>query len=532
MLNIQWGNNMKTNKIPIIFAVTGHRDICTEAIPQIKKILKDTFTLFQKEHPHTPAVLISALAEGADMLVAEIAIECGIELHAMLPYQEKEYLKSFGKPENIEKFNELKSKATKVETVSDIEKHSHEEAYEILGKKLADLSTILIALWDGKDNGKKGGTSEVVKYKKKNLVDNQKDRHEGTAIYIINTPRESSDCNKKTIGLKKHYIGPYINENEFEKILKNIDRLNKEMEKSKESPLTYLHSIMKFFERKASINQKRFKLYSKLILLASLISIISLETFHDFGIDITLIFYGIGIIIAFFVYYFLIKKGDVQNDFIYSRGFVEALRIQNAWNATDIDACVSDYYLINQHHKYVWMRIALRNIVYMDKTPFNPLDTNTRFIPEFWINEQIEYYKNAIIIRENRYGFWKGIENIFYKSGLIFLILMFVYYFVQKLFHVHVHHLLHILIFASGVSLLIAVFIGEKYNKLEGFEEEIYNFGTMYNLFKDTKEALVNVSETDDAYRNTIRDLGIAALDENTKWIVTHDTHRAKPILE
>jgi len=522
---------MKKNKIPVIFAVTGHRDICKKAIPQIKKILKNTFESFQKKYPHTPMILISALAEGADMLVAEVAIECGVELHIMLPYQEEVYLKSFKDSENIKIFNKLKSKASKIEVISNIDKYSAEKAYEMLGKKLADLSTILIALWDGKYSGEKGGTSEVIKYKEKIFAKNSRDFNTGSSIYIISTPRKNSIYTKEMVKLEKHYIGLHINKKEFEKIIKKIDTLNLEIEKNKENSLTYLHSLMKFFEKKASENQKKFKLYSKLLLGVSAISIISLEFFHDFGVDISLMFYGIGIIIAFFIYYFLIKKGTIQNNFVYSRGFVEAIRVQNIWNAININRSVADYYLTNQHHKYLWIKISLRNMTYIDKTPFNPIANDKKFMPEYWINEQIEYYKNAIINRGKSYNLWEKAEKLFYKTGLLFLILMFLYFFSEDLFELHTHFL-HVFIFVSSISLLIAVLIGEQYNKIEGFEEDIYNFEIMYNLFLNTKKSLNNFPENSDEYKKIIKNLGVAALDENTKWLVSHDRHKVKPILE
>ena len=526
---------MNKKAIPVIFAVTGHRDIRPDAIPRIRNIVKETFVSFQKKYPNTPAILISALAEGADILVAEVALECGVELHVMLPYQEEEYIKSFENPENIQKFRKLKSKASRVEIVADIKQYTDKECYELLGKKLADLSTILIALWDGKDNGKRGGTSAVVKYKAKNSTINAKERHKGTAIYVIKTPRKNSDVALGEIKLEKEYVGLYVNEKEFEKTLKEIDSLNKEVENKKDEALTYLQFFMKFFEKKAHKNQKKFKLYSKLILIISGISIISLEFFDDFGVDIFLIFYGIGIIMAFLIYYLFMSKGSVQNDFVYSRGFAEALRIQNAWNASNINKSVGDYYLANQHHKYAWVRIALRNMSYMDNKPFiSTYDKGAT--TEDWINGQIKYYTNAIIDRDKRYRFWEKVEKLFYLLGLIFLILMFVNYFSVKLieFHDHFleHNLLHIFVFTSGVSLLIAAFIGEKYNQIEAFEEEIYNFGLMRKLFLDTKEALESVEKGSGEYKEIVYNLGIAALEENTKWVVMHDKYRAKPVLE
>lgn len=521
---------MVKKAIPVIFAVTGHMDISQDSVTKSKKIVKEIFETFNKEYPHTSALLISALAEGADMLVAEVALECGIELHVMLPYQEEMYLKSFKNSKNIQTFKKLKSMASRVEVVSDINVSSLEDSYELLGKKLADLSTILIALWDGKDNGKRGGTSEVVKYKEKSLKNNEKNRHMGSAIYIININRKNSDYTEK-IFLEKRYIGLHVDEQEFDKILKKIDKINLEIKSDNEKSLTYLHSLMKFFEKKAYRNQKKFKLYLKLILIVSAISIISLEFFHDFGVHISLMLYGIGIIIAFFIYYFFMKKGDIQNNFVHSRGFVEALRVQNIWNASNLNLSVADYYLVNQHHKYLWIKVSLKNMSYIDNAPFNPIN-DKKFMPEYWIDEQIEYYRVALINRNKRYRFWENTEKFFYMMGLIFLVLMFVYYFSEKLLGADIPHLLHIFIFSSGISLLLAVLIGEQYNQIEGFEEEIYNFEIMNDFFLNTKAILNNFIKDSDEYKETLCELGVGALNENSKWLVSHDIHIVKPILE
>ena len=522
---------MNKKAIPVIFAVTGHIDISSNAIENIKKRVKEIFYSFKKDYPNTPAVLISALAEGADMLVAELALECGIELHAILPFDEKEYIKSFKDSNSIQKFNYLKSKAAKIETLTNFDISNANEAYEILAKKLADISTILIALWDGKDSGKKGGTFEVINFKKNLFSIQEKNKHIGSAIYIITTPRKNDIYSEEIIKLKKEYIGSHMNEKEFKNMLKKIDSLNSELIKTDNKKDTYLQFIMKFFEKKASVNQKKFKLYSKLILLISAFSIISLEFFHDFGVDLSLMLYGIGIIVVFLIYYIFVNKKNIQSNFVYSRGFVEAIRVQNIWNSLNIKENVSDYYLLNQHHKYLWIRISLRNIAYIDKKPFNPTNKDKIFIPEYWIDEQITYYKKAIRDRTKKYSFWEKLEKFFYISGLIFLIIMFGYYFLEKFLEFH-HHLLHLFIFLSGVSFLLAVLIGEQYNQIEGFENEIYNFEVMYDLFINTKYALKNFEKNTNQYKKIIFELGVAALDENTKWVVLHDNHKVKPILE
>jgi len=132
--------------LPLIFGVTGHRDLRDEDIHRLKKTLHSLFTEFQTKYPNTELIVISALAEGADMLVAEVVKELGLTLHVLLPYQEKEYLESFADKENIKKFQELKEYASKVEVNSDIKTYSSTVCYQQLGEKIADISNILLAL--------------------------------------------------------------------------------------------------------------------------------------------------------------------------------------------------------------------------------------------------------------------------------------------------------------------------------------------------------------------------------------------------
>ena len=55
---------------------------------------------------------------------------------------------------------------------------------------------------------------------------------------------------------------------------------------------------------------------------------------------------------------------------------------------------------------------------------------------------------------------------------------------------------------------------------------------TMLNNFQKAKQALKSVETGSKAYKKIIYDLGIKALEENSKWVVLHDSMRAKPSLE
>ena len=81
---------MKTNPlptaIPLIVGVTGHRDLLPEDLQKLKELVREVFQTLKAKHPHTPLVLLSPLVEGADQLVAEVALEqdVGAQLLAVL----------------------------------------------------------------------------------------------------------------------------------------------------------------------------------------------------------------------------------------------------------------------------------------------------------------------------------------------------------------------------------------------------------------------------------------------------------------
>ena len=552
----------KKYTIPIIFGVTGHRDLRDEDIPNLKKSVGAIFKEYQVAYPNTELVLISALAEGADTLVAEVAKELDVTLHLLIPYEEQEYLNSFENKENIKKYKKLKEYSSRFEVNASVNKGA-EECYELLGKAIADRSNILIALYDGVDNGKRGGTSAVVKYQREGIKENRFDALDGNALFIIKTPRKSNPNIKTDFTVQKECLGKYVKGDKFNKMLKRVDAINAQTKITDLTDNSLLKTYMDYFDAKAKQNQKWFKRLSKIILVLSAIAFISLEIMHVLHIDSFIFGYGIGLLLAFTLYWLFMKNGKVQDDFVYSRGFTEAIRVQNAWNGAKLNKNVAKYYLKDQHHKFTWIKFILNHLYYQDAKhkPFTPhYDEGNQ--PIHWIKGQIKYFKNfALPQRHKSFERWEKIEKFFYCAGFATLLLMFAI-FLGEYFHLINHealckeiaginigeflektHLLeegehhkhlnwHLLVLLSGVFLLIATFIGEKYIKIEGYEDEIYHFNTMLGNFEEAKRALQTVTKDSNEYKKIVYDLGLKALDENSKWVVLHDSMRAKPSLE
>lgn len=197
---------MKSNGVPLVLAVTGHRDV----LPKDKERLFFEVTRVIQELtqrlPATPIVLLSALAEGADMIAAEAAIEENIQLHAVLPYEKKKYITSFEEKGSINIFNDLYEKSSRKYTLQ-CPSSDKIDCYQHLGEYLADHCNILIALWDGEPSSKRGGTSWVVDYKMQQVETRQSSLRKKSAIYHIKTPRLSNPNVDCPFSVKKTYPG-------------------------------------------------------------------------------------------------------------------------------------------------------------------------------------------------------------------------------------------------------------------------------------------------------------------------------------
>jgi hypothetical protein len=156
--------------LPVVVGVTGHRDPRPQDEVALKRAVGIVLgALRDKRIAGRHLVLASALAEGADQLAAEVALEFHppIPLIAIAPMPFDEYAKTFATREGRRRLHEMWERASlRIELPWIPNKHQDSEAqYEQLGLVLSRHSHILLALWDGHDPGAdrlRGGTAQIV----------------------------------------------------------------------------------------------------------------------------------------------------------------------------------------------------------------------------------------------------------------------------------------------------------------------------------------------------------------------------------
>jgi hypothetical protein len=187
-------------RLPLVIGATGHRDLRDEDIPELKQAVAGVIERIKCDYlrgdSETPIIVLSSLAQRADRLIAEVAMEHGAKLIAPLPMESEEYRLDFEsglRPEAAAEFDRLKDLAIAVpvmrfatgNTPENVrEKSRRALQYREVGIFIVRHCHVLIALWNGDErNMATGGTTEMVEF-----------RRDGISLDVAETARASLDA--------------------------------------------------------------------------------------------------------------------------------------------------------------------------------------------------------------------------------------------------------------------------------------------------------------------------------------------------
>ena len=104
---------------------------------------------------------VSPIADGADQIAAELALELGWQLQAIVPFARDQYRESLANHGARERFDALLNRSNcLLELPGDPDDSL--DAYVMAGRSTIAHCDILIAVWDGKPPRGRGGTADVV----------------------------------------------------------------------------------------------------------------------------------------------------------------------------------------------------------------------------------------------------------------------------------------------------------------------------------------------------------------------------------
>lgn len=143
----------------VVVGVTGHR-VITDLEP-LEAGVSYALEQIEEMFPGEPVSILSALAEGADRLVIEKALErSDPHLVVVLPLPADDYATDFSSTASKRRFQELLDKAGEVIELPVTK--SREAAYEAAGDYVLGRCDVLVAVWDGRAGQGEGATGRNV----------------------------------------------------------------------------------------------------------------------------------------------------------------------------------------------------------------------------------------------------------------------------------------------------------------------------------------------------------------------------------
>lgn len=603
--------------IPIVFGITGHRDLRPEDIPELKEKIKSIFINVRNElsgslkiyktyskilpfsnkkralnqqSGQTPFILISPLAEGADLLAAKAALELGwIDLVVPLPMPKDEYVKDFTTLESRNEFEDLlkKAKISFELPLPDMGRDENEPVmpeislrdrqYDQVGAYVARHSQILIALWDGLEKENSFGTSRTVKYKLEGdakSLNNLLEPVDRGPVYHILTPRRSH-TKKLENALRLNIIYPEEHSDwgkrheKYFREQRKADVFNKDVVKILSKPRmqalveqnkSYLIDHKDFTALKKNPEYKkaisgiedlsnyyaaadtlsiyfstRRRISIIVLSVLTMIAVLAFVIYKNSDNVYLLMFYPGSIFIAYLVY-FLVDRYNFQDKHQDYRALAEGLRVQFFWKVAGIQEDVSDYYL-KKHKSYLeWIRNAIRawNIPKGDERVLKP-DLN--IVKRCWIKSesdksgQMDYFniKARFYKKRNKtYGnIAKGINIIVFAFAVIVLILSLIPGFNEN-FRNYIRLLIFLTAFFPPFTKVLTT-----YTEKMSYKELPPIYERMEELFRIALvkiDGFLKKNDIENA-KQIIFELGKEVLNENGDWIMMNrDKVMDKPI--
>lgn len=568
--------NAGTGPLPLVIGVTGHRDLVLTDSARIRELLNAFFACLHRQYPHTPLRLLSPLAEGADRLVAEVALQQGAELVVPLPMPEAEYRKDF--PGSLAEFEALKARAAIVyvlpQPTAETGTHAgfsgprRDECYEKMGLHVVKHAQLILALWDGVASADRGGTAHVVGYALSGPTKGwsshpARDAGPGKTVWHLQVPRSGNRAEKDS-DTARYYTAAWRFSDEPRRELAyspdgvhwphhelqhlqaieafNADALSLSPARVQASMQALLPAavdikavdpserIVRTFVAADLISQKLQRAANKLwkwIFILAGVMILGFEGYAHLWEHSPLLLVYPAAFIAMTVAYAVLNRRRLNDRFIDARILAEALRVLIYWRLAGVRESIADQYLGRHIAVIGWIRDAIPGLLTLPATDAGFVQHGgLRIADEFWVDRQRKYYARQSARQGRRLKFYHRFAGSLYALTLMLSICVAIYGVIVT----RPSPLRNLLIFLMACGPPVAV-LWIAYAEKQGWEKHVRDYTRNAALFEQAHGLIEKFRESGSVeafpqLQKVLRDLGKEAIYENAEWAVLH---RVKP---
>jgi hypothetical protein len=553
--------------VPLIVSVTGHRDLVADEIPAIRQRVEALFQKLRTDFPDRPLLVLSALAEGADRLVASVAFGLGIDVTAVLPMPRDIYREDFRTDTALAGFEKLLGMAQAVIELplldgpdtppTSVVGEKRNLQYAHLGVYLCSHAHILLALWDGKPSPDVGGTAQVVQFhhydtmagyahargmSQQILADDDSDLvHQIVVSRNRENGRPRADlmpCEAFWLTTSEEAPVSRTLPAKYAEVFERTSDFNRDVRRHSEAIFREAYTLANTGDR-ATLPPEVLRVndyfcaadwlairYQKHFVTALKIShVLVFGMAFAFLLHSTItvshyVVYSIGVcLVASVALQQLAKRLRWHDKYLEYRTLAEGLRVQFYWVAAgvtpdDVTKYGHDNFLQKQDTQLGWIRNVMRcGGLYTDANP-NMDAQCLAFVLEDWIGDethqgQLSYFR---VKAGQHVESSKRVETLGRVVGALVAVLLIGSVVVPI-------EALRIACFLILGLVLIIASLREAYSFRVAEKEVIKQYEFMYRIFHNARLRLQQVTNDYDR-RRILRVLGEAALDEHAEWIL------------
>jgi hypothetical protein len=535
--------------LPIVIGVTGHRHLRDADLPCYRAQVIELFELLRQRYPATPLRVISALAAGADRVVAQVALERGYEFVVPLPLEPEDYERDF--PDSVAEFRAILERvspervfvwprptvptdSTWCETRAE-----RDRQYREVGAFVAQQSHILLAIWDGVPNETSAGTAAVVALKLgradagHTAARTGLDPDDSGPVFHVHAVRSGSEAE---VSQRAEWLFPHDNNAAlFHTVCSRIDRFNSEAAHAHirsqvpEAAASLLpgmdasaggdRALARAFacaDRLAAHYQRiTHRVLRVTLLLAALLALI----FEVYAEVLPLRVVPLGYLLCFALLTLVLiwhRRLDAQGRYLDYRALAEGLRVQFYWRLAGLTDNASSSYLRKQLDELRWIREALRATGAVPP----PSTAQSGLALKCWIQDQAAYYGTSARLHERRTLQLERWSRVFLALGLLAAFSLVVFW--QPLERLATLH--HWTVLIMGLAPVGAA-LWEAYGERSGARTQANQYARFAAIFRRAERIIVRL-ELDPATPSRhhaewalLRELGREALIENADWV-------------
>ncbi|HEY8585980.1 MAG TPA: hypothetical protein VIL60_04540 [Rhodanobacter sp.] len=555
---------------PLVIGVTSHRNIPSHETATIRQRVRGLFAQLQRDFPHLPLVVLSALAEGGDQLVAEEALATGARLIAPLPLPRDLYRQDFQDPASGAGFDSLCAQAHVIDlpllpgsTAHEIGIHGPQRnrQYGQAGVFIARHCHLLLAIWDGKSSERVGGTAQVVDYFLTGVMPGLIERRHGGRRHLLGGGDERLVCHvvcsraepggaplpplqpTQMLWRTQTEISPpdapmpadfrstFESMAEFDNDCRKYDTdIERSATASKSSQAQSGSKLFLAADWLAVHFQKRVILAMRIIYTLAAVMAIAFNIYdnlpdQDDFIYVFLMLFASGVLLTA-----IATRRGWHRKYLDYRALAEGLRVQGYWrragiSLTDDPEFAQDSFLQKQDIELGWTRNVMRSAGLDDPgmPPDQPCQELQNVINE-WVGDsthhgQLEYYKTKAAQRSRQHHLTEGLGRASLFAGIGISVVL------AALAHQLSAEAKNELVVVMAVFSILAA-VREAYAFKKADKELIKQYRFMQRIFAEARKALNKTSDSTEQ-RDILRSLGEAALAEHAEWALMH---RQRPL--